>query len=371
MSIFKRSLLCFFLLAGLLSCKKELKHEVDTEKEIVVENSLLTRLKELNKQGILFGHQDDLAYGIGWKYQSEDSLDSDVKRLTGSFPSIFGWDLGGIGTAKNLDGVPFKDMIDLIIQGDALGGISTLSWHPFLPNDSTDSWNVETKIVDQLLPQGKYHTEFKAKLDHVAHFFSSLKNKQGQPIQVIFRPWHEMNGSWFWWGSDHCTPEEFKALFAFTVDYLRNEKGLDNLTIAYSPDRGFHDETSYLTWYPGDQYIDILGVDNYHDFTENGDGLDAIANKLSIVYEVAKAKGKLAAFTETGSDKIEDDLWYTKKLGKVLDTNDLTKKISYVLVWRNHDKKHFYVPYKDHPAQQDFVEFTNRKDVLLLKDIKN
>lgn len=348
------------------------KTESTSDKEVnqAESGALINRLEKLNGSGILFGHQDDLAYGIGWKYQSGGELDSDVKRLTGSFPAILGWDLGGIGTDKNLDGVLFQNMKDLIIRGDALGAINTLSWHPFLPNDATSSWDTKTKIVKELLPEGKYHQAFNDKLDEVAHFFSALKNKEGKPIAVIFRPWHEMNGSWFWWGAKHCSPEEFKGLFIYTVDYLRNIKGLNNLVIAYSPDRMFDDKASYLTWYPGDAYVDILGVDNYHDFTENGDGPEAVVNRLKLVVDIASAKGKIAAFTETGSDKLLDSSWYTQKLGKALYANDLTKKLAYVLVWRNRDKEHFYVPFEGHPAQQDFVEFTNRKDVLLLNDIK-
>lgn len=53
-------------------------------------------------------------------------------------------------------------------------------------------------------------------------------------VPVLFRPWHEHTGSWFWWGEKLCTPEEYKALWHMTVDILRSD-GVDNALYAYSP----------------------------------------------------------------------------------------------------------------------------------------
>ncbi|CDF80805.1 mannan endo-1,4-beta-mannosidase (GH26) [Formosa agariphila KMM 3901] len=328
---------------------------------------LLKKLKKDNHKGVMLGHEDALAYGIGWKHTKIDSLQSDVKKATNKFPVVMGWDLGGIGDAANLDGVSFNDMKLLAIQSHEKGAINTFNWHPFIYSDTISSWDTSTKIVETILPGGNKHQALILKLDQIATFISSLKTKSNKSIPVIFRPWHEMNGTWFWWGKDYCTPEEYKALFKFTVDYLKRDKGLDNLIIAYSPDRQFYTEKQYLEWYPGDAYVDILGVDNYYDFTENGDGLQAVINKLNIVVGLADERGKLAAFTETGSDKLLDSAWFTDKLSKVLIESELYKKISYVLLWRNRDEEHFYVPYKGHPAFQDFIEFTKNENILLLK----
>ena len=65
-------------------------------------------LRDSSNKGILFGHQDDLAYGVNW--QSESGR-SDIKEVCGQYPAVFGWDIGGIGQDQNLDGLNFDDII--------------------------------------------------------------------------------------------------------------------------------------------------------------------------------------------------------------------------------------------------------------------
>tara|TARA_B100000809_G_scaffold264125_2_gene319109 strand:+ start:10590 stop:11690 length:1101 start_codon:yes stop_codon:yes gene_type:complete len=329
---------------------------------------LLNSLKKNNEKGIMLGHQDDLAYGIGWKYNSkEKELSSDVYKATGQYPAVLGWDIGNIGNPLNIDGVPFEDMKELMLRGYKKGAVNTVSWHPFLFNNSISSWIKQDGLVKSLLPGAKNHQELLKKLDQVADFFQSLKISRNKSMPLIFRPWHEMDGSWFWWGQKYCTNDEYKQLFVFTVDYLKNTKGLNNLLIAYSPDRHFYSDADYLKWYPGDEYVDILGVDNYYDFKEGGDGLESIVKKLSIVVSIAEQRGKIPAFTETGSAGINDPTWFTQKLDKVLSENNLKSKLSYVLLWRNQKKDHVYIPYEGHSALQDFIKFAKSENVLLLK----
>jgi mannan endo-1,4-beta-mannosidase len=329
---------------------------------------LLKKLKRINSKGIMLGHQDALAYGFGWKYNGDKNLDSDVFRATKKFPAVLGWDLGKVGDSLNIDGVPFQYMKELMLKGHEKGAVNTISWHPFFLNDNISSWDKKEGLVRSLLPGQENHAELTSKLDKIVVFLSSLKSSKGKMIPIIFRPWHEMDGSWFWWGKNYTTSEDYKALFAFTINYLRNTKGLKNILIAYSPDRHFYTEADYLKYYPGDEYVDILGTDNYYDFKEKGDGLDALIKKLNIIVNIAEKRNKLAAFTETGSNGIPNPAWFTQKLGKVLASNDLMSKISYVLFWRNGRVDHFYIPHKEHPAFQDFIDFTKNKKVLLLKE---
>ena len=330
-------------------------------------SKLLRQLKRNNDKGILIGHQDGLAYGIGWRHKDGATLDSDVYRATGQYPAVIGWDIGKVGNDNNLDSVPFNRIRELIRRGHKKGTINTISWHISLLNDSISSWDSPKGLLNSLLPNGKNHQALVEKLDKASEFLASLKTEKGKPIPFIFRPWHEMDGDWFWWGSAHTTIEDYKELFRFTIDYLKNKKGLNNFLVAYSPDRKFYSEEEYLRFYPGDEYIDILGADNYYDYTTEGDGLEAIAKKLAIVTNLAEKKGKIAAFTETGSDKVEDPFWFTQKLGEILNFRNLKSKLAYVLLWRNRDKEHFYVPYKGHKTFQDFINFTKQEDVLLLK----
>jgi mannan endo-1,4-beta-mannosidase len=256
-----------------------------------------------------------------------------------------------------------------MVRVHKMGGINTVSWHSRNPLTGFDAWNLTGVDIPAMLPGGKSNAKFIAQLDLVADFFKSIKTDKGDAVPIIFRPWHEMLGDWFWWGSSTCTDDEFKNLFKFTVYYLRNEKGLKNLLIAYSPDKGFTTPEEYLRRYPGDSYVDILGLDDYSDFKQNR--LDMVVIRLGIVTDIALEKGKIAAFTETGSDKLEIDNWYTSNLLQVLNASEKTRRVSYVMVWRNRDTAHFYVPYPGHEQEEDFRNFVSNKMIFLLDDLKN
>lgn len=339
-----------------------------TESELSEREKLLKTLESLKGKGVLFGHQDTYAYGYTWK---DVDGQSDVKRVTGDYPAVFGWELGGIekGVKANLDTVSFDNIRKYAVKAYQQGGINTFSWHPFSAIDRVDSWNTETRVVEKIIPGGSHHNAFIKDLDALAVFLNSVATDDGTKVPFIFRPWHEMDGTWFWWGVDSCTPQELIELFKFTIDYLRNEKGVDQMLVAYSPDRNFYSREEYLTWYPGDEYIDLIGMDNYYDLYTNGLEKEAI-EKLHIVIDYANEKGKLSALTETGYENIPDSTWYTNKLGFVLSDRKVAENISYVLVWRNDPLKHFFFPYPGHPSAPYAKEFVERDNILLLEDLK-
>src|SRR5262245_53458956 len=84
--------------------------------------ALYKNLRKVQEKGIMFGHQDDLAYGVGWKY--EDGR-SDIKDVIGDYPAVYGWELGRIETdqPQNLDGVPFNKMKEYIKTDHERGGV--------------------------------------------------------------------------------------------------------------------------------------------------------------------------------------------------------------------------------------------------------
>ena len=94
----------------------------------------------------MFGHQDDLAYGVGWKYEEGRS---DIKDVTGDYPAVYGWELGHLEIDKpvNLDSVPFKKMQQLIKKGYERGGVITISWHLNNPLTGKSAWNPATGTV--------------------------------------------------------------------------------------------------------------------------------------------------------------------------------------------------------------------------------
>lgn len=358
----RRTLNSLFLVAILVTnCKP-------AQKETPAQN-LIRTLKSIQEKGILFGHQDDLAYGRNWKYVDGES---DVKRVAGDYPALFGWELGGLelGDSMNLDAVPFNVMKRLAIKANQMGGINTFSWHPYSLVNGKNAWFTDTSVVKYIIPGGSLHEQFKGELDKLADFFSGLKTKDGHPIPFIFRPWHEMGGSWFWWGTKHTTPEEYKALFNFTINYLKQDKGLTNMVVCYSPNGGYQNEQEYLTWYPGDDVVDILGVDEY-EWPGATNWHSHMQKLLSIMIRVAKEKQKLAALAETGYENVPDSLWFTQELGKAIEPDSIANDLSYVMVWRDDPVVHFFFPYQGHPAAADAKQFLEQPNIWLLNDLKN
>lgn len=335
-------------------------------KNMIPSKTVENKLDAAKGKGILFGHQDDLAYGMGWR---DVPGESDVKRISGDYPAVFGWELGGIELEHtfNLDTVPFTTIRELSIKAYNMGGINTYSWHPFSAIDSTSSWDKDAIVVKHIIPGGSNHEAFKNHLDHLGDFLKSLKAPNGKQIPFIFRPWHEMDGSWFWWGSKQSTTEEFKTLFQFTIDYLR-KKGIRNMLVAYSPDKNFKSLAEYFTWYPGDKYVDVMGMDNYADLRSEA-GVNSAIEKLHIVIEAAKLKNKYAALTETGLENVTNSTWFTQVLGAVLKDPLVAKELSYTMLWRSDEKVHFFFTYPGHPAAEDARKFLSQPEILLLEDI--
>lgn len=139
--------------------------------------ALFYNLKSQMGEGILFGHEDDLAYGIQW---SNVPGNSDVKAVTGAYPAVFGWDLGDIenGAEHNLDGVRFADMRSWIADVYAMGGVNTISWHQDHPVTGKDSWD-RTPVIRTLLPGAEHHQAYLRRLDLLAQYLKTLETPSG------------------------------------------------------------------------------------------------------------------------------------------------------------------------------------------------
>jgi hypothetical protein len=197
---------------------------------------------------------------------------------------------------------------------------------------------------------------------------NGLTGSKGEMIPVIFRPFHELNGNWFWWGGKNCPADEFKKLWVFTVQYLRDVKNLHHLLYAYNTDR-FASSEEYLAKYPGDEWVDVIGFDIYQRNSANEKFIEDIGQMLTTLTNIAAEKNKLPAITEFGGN-MADSVWWTETLLKGIEGY----KISYILGWRNAGKKpggrfEGYVPYKDHTSTTDFVNFYNKEKTFFQKDV--
>lgn len=316
----------------------------------------------------MLGHDDDPVYGHAWNGESGRS---DILEITGDYPAMMSWDLGGLeqGWQSNLDSVSFSRMKEEIQKQHERGGYNTFSWHLFNPVDSTDAWTIgDSLTVKKIVSDPGVNARFRSQVKTVADFFNNLKDEEGNKIAVIFRPFHENSGNWFWWGKPYASPEEYVSLWQIIHEEFQ-KSGVDNVVFAYSPDR-FHTEEEYMEYYPGDDLVDILGVDVYLFNGEEGveEYLQTADNALGIISKIAGERGKIAAFTETGSEGVPIDNWWTEILLPLLKRHQMT----YVVLWRNaHDKpNHFYAPYPGHSSEDSFKEFCNDSSILLTKDLK-
>lgn len=326
--------------------------------------ALYKNLNELAPDHVLLGHQDALAYGIGW---SGDEFRTDINDAYGDHPALFGWDLGHMGDDENIDGVPFDRMITWAIAAYEHGGINTYSWHMRNYAVGGTSWDTDS-CLQECLPGGAINDQYLEKLDQAAEFFSALRRPDdGELIPVIFRPFHEMSGGWFWWGTNSCSPEQYKEFFRYTIDYLRDEKGMHQLIIAYSPDV-FTTPARYMTFYPGDRYVDVMAFDDYHGLN-NRETAGETVRRLEVLDSLSTAHGKLMAVSETGLETIPNEKWFTEVVLSTLKTNASARKTAWIMFWRNGRPDHFYAPYPGHASVPDFREFMDDPLMVSLSEL--
>lgn len=337
--------------------------------------ALYSNLHRIAQKAILFGHQDDLAYGIDWKYKKDSS---DVFSLCGDYPALYGWDLSGFesGKEKDINGTPFKLTRALMAKSYRQGAVITLSWHAPSPLlGERTAWDTTHGTVRSILPGGSNNGLYRTWLDQISNFMGSLKGPHNESIPILFRPFHELTGNWFWWCANTCSPSELISLWHYTIDYLRITKKLHNLIIVYNTSDNFQGGKEFLERYPGDHYVDILSFDSYQyetpkDSNKFEKNLDA---KLSIIESVAKEKGKLIALAETGYECIPKANWWTEHLMTGIGSHP----ISYVLLWRNAGEigtvesphMHYYVPFKGDISAKDFLKFYQLPKTYFLKDV--
>ncbi|WNS46637.1 glycosyl hydrolase [Paenibacillus sp. MMS20-IR301] len=348
--------------------------------------SLFAYLESIRGEEIIFGHQHDTTEGLS--ITAKDGTESDVKNAVGDLPGMFGWDTLSL-EGKEKPGVSLEaikqnrdNLIGVMKKAYEQGGVLALSAH--MPNFVTGgSFNdTKGKVVPQILPGGDKHAAYNQFLDMIADFANNLKDDSGKPIPVIFRPFHEQNGAWFWWGAPYRTKDQYIELYRYTVEYLRDVKGVHNFLYAYSPNSSFNNsEAAYLETYPGDEYVDILGFDDYYDGNAEG-WFSGAMQDAKLVSRLADAKGKVAAVTEFGYSNLRPegtkDLEFFTKLLDALKSDPGSATMAYMLTWANFGTDNFFVPYKngknglgDHALLPDFVKYYEDPYSSFLGEIKD
>ncbi|MDQ0922360.1 hypothetical protein QF038_000868 [Pseudarthrobacter sp. W1I19] len=326
--------------------------------------SLYAFLQTQQGRGILFGHQQDTEVGVTFAAENTDGFRSDVKAGVGDHPAVFGWDFGregyGLAPGNPTPEENFQHTVELVKAADRIGAIQTFSAHMdnFVtggPFDDTDG-----EVVASIMPGGDRNQPFTDYLDRVARVANAAVDDRGAAIPIVFRPFHENAGSWFWWGAPHASASQYTELFRYTVEYLRDVKDVHNFLYAYSPGGGFGGTSElYLRTYPGDAFVDVLGYDNYDSSGGSQQWLDDLVADLGMIARLAHERAKVAALTEFGvsgglkaNGQNPNVNWYTHVLN-ALKADPSASRMAWMLTWTNYGTGQFFVPY---PAIEELAE---------------
>lgn len=241
-------------------------------------------------------------YSINGKYilsgehnynESMNRFNDSVHAITGKYPAVWGTDFIWNGTKDNGQAI-----VDEAIRKYKDGYIVTLMWHEGRPTDNPPyGWkeSVQGKLTDAewkelTTPGTNLNNRWLAQIDTIAGYLQQL---QQAGVPVLWRPYHEMNGVWFWWGN-RPGKEGIQKLWKMMYDRYVNHFHLNNLIWVWGAngprDIPGDEAYAYKDFYPGAEYVDILGSDVYHNDYEQKD-----YNEL-----LNLAKGKIIALTECG-----------------------------------------------------------------------
>jgi mannan endo-1,4-beta-mannosidase len=215
---------------------------------------------------------------------THDTSTRQAARAWGKTPAIFGQDFG-FAAPGDKDAVAARpEIIAECERQYAKGSIIALCWHAVPPTAdepvtfrpgpgaatnklaSVQGHLTDEQWNDLITPGTELYNHWCAQVDVIAGY---LKQLQAAHVPVLWRPYHEMNGDWFWWGGrrgEHGTTVLYRQLF----DRLVNYHHLDNLVWIWSVDRPSTPERQFADYFPGRNYFDIAALDVYHgDFQQS------------------------------------------------------------------------------------------------------
>lgn len=186
------------------------------------------------------------------------NLLTNIHDKTGQWPAMLGVDYADFRRGSLTVAVPNRSAIEYWRQG----GLVTVMAHLYNPAN-TNGGGLRDKGVDLatlLVPGTDTHQRWMKQLDLIA---AGLQELRDAGVVVLWRPFHEMNGGWFWWGAQD--PATFIQVWRHMFDYFSKDKGLDNLLWVYGPNHG----QKTAEYYAGDRYVDLIGLDAYTDFVDS------------------------------------------------------------------------------------------------------
>lgn len=187
-----------------------------------------------------------------------------IKNLTGDYPALLGLDLMDYTPSRTAFGAS-SSTVEKAIEFADKGGIVTLCWHWNAPTEylystanNSDGWwggfYTKSSNFDIAKVMNGQDAKGKKLIDRdIKEIAKQLKRLEKAGVPVIWRPLHEASGGWFWWGAKG--PDAYKKLWKYLYNELTNTYGCNNLIWVYNGQSA--------DWYPGDEYVDIVGEDIY------------------------------------------------------------------------------------------------------------
>ena len=330
--------------------------------------ALYSNLWAIREKGWIFGHQNDLLNGRKWKYTEGGS---DTKAVCGDYPGIYAVDVASFMDGRKVELQTLEDnphKLRTIKEAYDRGMIIMACMHLNNPLTGGDSWdNSSNQVVAEILKTGsETQILFNSWLDNLASLAKDLKGSDGVQIPVILRPFHEHGHEWSWWGSTCCTQAEYVALWKFLVDGMRS-RGVHSFIYAISPAINVKasSESDFLIRWPGDDYVDFLGIDCYIGINNT-----VFLNNLKLLKNVSDAKQKPCGVTEIGVEGFQNADYWTNNIAAPM----AGRKMSMLVTWSNkYDPaemgKVYYSVYPGHPSVNSFKEMYSRKDTFFCEDL--
>ncbi|WP_339245151.1 glycosyl hydrolase [Paenibacillus sp. FSL F4-0243] len=217
---------------------------------------LLSNLVNLRGKGILSGQHDYL--------ESPDELVHKLKNTSGQNAVLHGYELGAINNQpEGTIAEQRQAVIDSAMEWHQEGGIVAMTFHQSLPGTSPEWSNVNRSLSQEkfntyVTPGTAQYKSLISDLDEIAGYLGQLRDAG---VPVLWRPYHEMNGGWFWWGKK----DNFSALWNIVYDRFVNTHQLNNLLWVWNPNAPNEWADPYAAYYPGADKLDVLAADIYNN----------------------------------------------------------------------------------------------------------
>lgn len=211
-------------------------------------------------------YQDDpnqctiLGQNLGWSFEMYAQTVSNLQAQTGQWLGLIGGQMRYTNTE-----IDYPGLVNLYSNWQANGGICELSMLPDNPWTGGSTWDRSVTSIQQLTtPGAPGYAAWRTQLDFYADVLSAMQNAG---VTILFRPLMEMNGDWFWYGyvAGQNNQQAYIDLYRDMYDYFTNVKQLNNLIWVYSANMAYSGIPNVDFYYPGDDVVDITGLDIYEN----------------------------------------------------------------------------------------------------------